>query len=274
MSKILIIEDDIFFGDALLQKLQACGFETLLSRDSASGLNQLGKQHPDLVLLDSALPRMGGYELLEAKQKDPAIARVPVIIITGSDQPAEIDRAFALGVKDYIVKSEFNQEEAVAKIRSQLTEGGISAAAGASESAEARPKPQSPAGLAGKKIMWVEDDKFLSDIIARKLSTQGCILFHATEGEEALRMLQKERPDLVLLDILLSGIDGFEILERIKSNEGTKHTPVILLSNLGQKADIEKGRTLGAARFLVKATVTLDEIIEEIKTVLKEVSRK
>ena len=121
--------------------------------------------------------------------------------------------------------------------------------------------------------MWVEDDKFLSDIIARKLSTEGCGLVHATEGEQALKLLEKEKPDLILLDILLSGLDGFEILKRIKDNAETKNTPVILLSNLGQKSDIDKGKTLGAARFLIKATVTLDEIVEEIKTVLKENSK-
>ena len=129
-------------------------------------------------------------------------------------------------------------------------------------------------GIAKKKVMWVEDDSFLGDIIARKLSMQGCGLVHATEGEEALKLLEKESPDLILLDILLSGIDGFEILRRIKENEKTKKVPVILLSNLGQKEDVEKGKSLGAARFLIKATVTLDEIVEEIKTVLKEVGSK
>ena len=122
--------------------------------------------------------------------------------------------------------------------------------------------------IAGKKIMWVEDDKFLSDLIARKLVNEKCILLSATEGEEALTVIHKEKPDVVLLDILLSGIDGFEILSRLKANASTKDIPVILLSNLGQKPDIERGSKLGAARFLIKATVTLDEIIDEIKGVL------
>ena len=92
----------------------------------------------------------------------------------------------------------------------------------------------------------------------------------AKEGEEPLSLLAKEKPDLILLDILLSGLNGFEILKRIKSDAATKSVPVILLSNLGQKEDVSKGASLGAARFLIKATVTLDEIVEEIKTVLKE----
>lgn len=121
--------------------------------------------------------------------------------------------------------------------------------------------------LEGKKILWVEDDNFLNDLIARKLSTEKCVLIHATEGEEAVRLAEKELPDIIVLDILLPGIDGFEILKRVKASDKTKNIPVILLSNLGQKSDIEKGRNLGATRFLIKAAVTLDEIVAEIKAV-------
>ncbi len=274
MAKILIIEDDIFLGDVLMQKLKSRGYEALLSRDGTSGLKQIRQQHPDLVLLDIILPQMNGYEVLEAKQKDPTIASIPVIVISNSGQPLEINRALALGVKDYLVKAQFDPEEVIVKVRLQLSQVGESATSAAEKSTELKPASKGSTDLAGKKIMWVEDDKFLSEIIARKLSMQGCVLFHATEGTEALKILEKEELDLILLDILLSGIDGFEILKRIKSGEKTKHIPVILLSNLGQKEDIEKGKMLGAARFLIKAMMTLDEIVEEIKTVLKEASNK
>lgn len=145
----------------------------------------------------------------------------------------------------------------------EVTRGGMGAGgAGVGSGSEST--------LVGKKIMWVEDDKFLSDIIARKLSTTGATLVYATEGEGALALLQKEKPDLLLLDILLPGVDGFEILRRVKADVGLKTTPVIMLSNLGQREDVEKGKALGAVRFLIKATVTLDEIVAEIQAVLRE----
>lgn len=272
MPKILIVEDDIFLGDVLMQKLKSAGYDALLARDGASGLRQLREWKPDLVLLDIILPQMNGYEVLEARQKEPAIADIPVIVISNSGQPVEINRALALGVKDYLVKAQFDPEEVITKVRLQLSkdDGTVppSSTTDAVSSQAPAMLPQN-SGLAGKKIMWVEDDKFLSDIIARKLSLQGCTLLHATEGEEALRLLEKEKPDLILLDILLSGISGFDILTRIKSNPDVKHIPVILLSNLGQQEDVEKGKALGAAQFLIKATVTLDEIVEEIKSILK-----
>lgn len=116
----------------------------------------------------------------------------------------------------------------------------------------------------------MEDDQFLNDIIARKFSATKCLFFHASEGEEALKIISQEVPDVVMLDIILSGMDGFEILRRIKSDPKIKHIPVILLSNLGQATDIEKGKSLGAARFLIKATVTPNEIIDQIREVINE----
>jgi len=122
--------------------------------------------------------------------------------------------------------------------------------------------------LEGKKIVWVEDDPFLNKIIKQKLSATKCVFFNAAEGEEALKIINEKIPDIVMLDILLPGMDGFEILRRIKSNPKTKNIPVILLSNLGQTSDIEKGKSLGAVRFMVKATVNPDEIINQIQEVL------
>lgn len=122
--------------------------------------------------------------------------------------------------------------------------------------------------LKGRTIMWVEDDPFLSDVIAKKLGGEECAMLHASSGEQALVMLETAKPDLLLLDIVLPGMDGYEVLERIKQSEKTKNIPVIMLSNLGQRSDVEKAKQLGAIRFFIKAMSSLDEVIEEIKTVL------
>ena len=123
--------------------------------------------------------------------------------------------------------------------------------------------------LEGKKIMWVEDDKFFNDILFRKLSKKGCVLVNTDDGKKALDLAKKEKPDVILLDILLPEMSGFEILEQIRKEPTIKDTPVILLTNLGQKEDIEKGHRLGATKFLIKATISLDEIVDEIAGVLE-----
>lgn len=269
MKNILIIEDDAFLGDVLLEKFKKEGFVAYLVRDGREGLGKIKELNPDLILLDIILPTMNGYEILEAKQKDPEIEKIPVIVISNSGQPVEIDRALALGVKDYFVKAQFDPEEVMAKVRNFFKKTGEQEI----DIAVDQESKTSSGQLAGKKIMWVEDDSFLSDIIARKLSAEKCVLVHAKDAEEALVMVEKEMPDMILLDILLPGKNGFELLESLKGNPKVKDIPVVLLSNLGQKSDIEKGKNLGAKRFLIKATLNLDEVIDQIEEVLAETKK-
>lgn len=269
MKKILIIEDDVFLGDVLTQKLKNEGFDLVLARDGQEGYDKIKSFHPDLILLDIILPKMNGYEILEQKQKDPSLIDIPVIIISNSGQPVEINRAFALGVKDYLVKAQFDPEEALVKVRAQLEKIEKNKDE-VTPTSNAKDTKADKVSLEGKKILWVEDDQFLNDIIARKLSATKCIFFQCSEGEEALKIANKEMPDIIILDIILSGMDGYEILRRIKNDQNLKHIPVILLSNLGQESDIEKGKSLGAELFLVKATVTPNEILDQIKKVIAQ----
>lgn len=123
--------------------------------------------------------------------------------------------------------------------------------------------------LSGKKVLWVEDDLFLSSLISKKFSSKGCVLEFATTAQAALDSLKKNKPDILLLDVMLpGGVDGYEVLKQIKENADTKSVPVILFSNLSQESDVEKGIKLGAARFIIKATVELDDIITEVQEVL------
>lgn len=123
--------------------------------------------------------------------------------------------------------------------------------------------------FAGKKVLWIEDDSFLSGLIGQRFGELGAILFSANNGKDAIDITKAEKPDIILLDILLPGIGGFEILKSIKEDPATKDIPVIILSNLSQKSDIEKGQKLGAVKFLIKASVNLDEIVAEVEKVLK-----
>ncbi|MGM0482602.1 MAG: response regulator [Patescibacteria group bacterium] len=124
--------------------------------------------------------------------------------------------------------------------------------------------------IAGKKIMWVEDDPELNNIMQRWLSRYDVDIVHATNGTDALEMIGKERPDILLLDIMLPDIDGFSILEKIKNESTLKDIPVILFSNLSQEEDVNRGYKLGASRFIVKSTVFLENLAGEIRNVLRE----
>ncbi len=117
-------------------------------------------------------------------------------------------------------------------------------------------------------MLVVEDDTLLKDMLGQQLTKEGWQALHATDGEQALALAESEHPDIILLDLLLPGMSGFEILSTLKENDSTKDIAVIILSNLGQQEDIDKGIKLGAADFLIKSNFTLDEVSAKIKQVL------
>lgn len=116
-------------------------------------------------------------------------------------------------------------------------------------------------------VLLVEDDNFLRDIIHKRLENEGFKVIKAEDGDQALLEINQSNFDIVLLDIILPNVNGFEVLAKIKNHENEKiqNIPVIMLSNLGQESDIEKAMSMGASNYLIKAHFTTDEIIEKIK---------
>ncbi len=120
-----------------------------------------------------------------------------------------------------------------------------------------------------KTILVVEDDFFVSRAYAIKLEKENLNVQSVTDGEAAIDYLKKnEVPNLVLLDLMIPKKSGFEVLKEIKENEKWKNIPVIILSNLGQESDIKKGKEMGAAEYIIKADVDIEEIIEKAKKYL------
>lgn len=125
------------------------------------------------------------------------------------------------------------------------------------------------AKLDGKKILLAEDDDLMAQMLAKKISDENAVIERAADGEAAIEMLKAKKYDIILLDLMLPKVDGFGILAMLNTIEMSKGTPVIILSNLGQKADVEKGTALGAKKFLIKALLSLDDIADTILEVLK-----
>jgi len=119
-----------------------------------------------------------------------------------------------------------------------------------------------------KKILIIEDDPFLSEMYSAKFSQSGFQTELATDGKLGLEKIKTSQPDLVLLDIVLPKIDGFEILKEIKEDSKLKKIPVILLTNLGQKNEVEKGLALGADEYIIKAHFTPTAVVAKVKEVL------
>jgi DNA-binding response OmpR family regulator len=123
-------------------------------------------------------------------------------------------------------------------------------------------------GKFNTKILLVEDDKMLADMYITKFSKEGLKVIRAEDGAQGLEMAKKEKPDLVLLDIIMPKLDGFAVLKELKNDPSMGTTHVLLLTNLGQTEDVEKGKQLGADDYFIKANHTPAEIVEKVKYLL------
>lgn len=120
-----------------------------------------------------------------------------------------------------------------------------------------------------KKIFIVEDDNFLQGLEATKLKKEGYDIVTASNADDAMKVISSgERIDLILLDLLLPGADGFMILEKIRENKDMLTIPVIVFSNLSEEKDIKRAQKLGISEFMVKSNFTLDELAKKIQTVI------
>lgn len=265
-KKILLVEDEQVLADVLDAKLKKEGYETNVAYEGEDGYKKINEWKPDLVLLDIVLPKMNGYEVLEKMQTDNN--KTPVIIISNSGQPVEIERTKKLGAVDYLVKTQFDPMEVITKVNDYLKSGATGSQAASTVAETITPAPSSNSGI---KVLLVEDDKFLRDICGTKLMKEGFQVVEAVDGQTVVKTLEKEKPSVVLLDIVLPSINGFEVLAQIRSNPdpAIAKTPVLMLSNLGQEDDVKKAMELGASDYLIKSNFTTQEITDKIKKTLK-----
>ncbi len=268
---VVLIEDEEILSNILADKLRRMGYRVETAFDGEAGYELIEKSAPDLVLLDMMLPKLNGFGVLERLHEAGKLPALPVIVISNSGQPVEIERAEKLGIRDYLVKLNFDPDEVLEKVREVFGESGETAQTVDNEE-EIEPEHHTSEGApahTGEKanVLVVEDDLFIADLLGRKLHTKFTV-HQAGETKSAEDILSKNPIDIICLDIMLPGEDGYSFLTRLKSNEERKHIPVLMLSNLGQQEEIEKGLSLGAADYLVKANMSPDEILERVEEVL------
>ena len=116
--------------------------------------------------------------------------------------------------------------------------------------------------------MVIEDDRFLSSLIKARLEKDGFCVIQSFDGEEAIQMLKQDKPNLIILDLIMPKVTGFEVLQTISITPGFESVPVVILSNLAQDSDIEKARQLGAKEYFVKVKISIDDLIGKIKALM------
>ncbi len=119
-KKILLIEDEELIITLLQRKLEKEGYQVSVAKDGIEGMEKMREDSPDLILLDIVMPRMGGFEVMEEMRKEKELKIIPIIIISNSGQPVELDRAKKLGARDWLIKTEFDPQEVLTKVKKQI----------------------------------------------------------------------------------------------------------------------------------------------------------
>ena len=250
---ILIVEDESFLSEMYQTKFENLGYEVAVAQNGEDGLKKMRKEKPDLVLLDIIMPVIDGYTVLKMIRSDPGLKRTLVVVFSNLGQEEEITKGLQLGAEDYLVKSSLTPTELVKKVATVLAKG---------ESDKAD-------HLKKIKVLIIEDTKDIIDIYTKRFDTEGFDYKVAENGAWGLKLAQAEPWDVIILDLMMPAMNGFESLDTLRATPKLKETPVIVLSNSIEPDEMQTVKAHGATDVFMKARVTPMQICTRIRELTK-----
>jgi CheY-like chemotaxis protein len=235
---VLVIDDDDNAREILARGLAKEGFRVLRASSGEEGLKVAREQRPDVITLDILMPGMDGWAVLKTLKSDPKVAEIPVVLITMVDGR---DMGKTLGAADYLPKP-IDRERLSAVLRKYKCT-----------------TPPCP-------VLLVEDDEATRELVRRTLSAGGWTVREAANGREALTMIERSRPDLVLLDLMMPEMDGFEFLEQLRARPEWRSIPVVVVTAKDLTTE-DRERLNGRVRSIVQKTPhTHEDLARELRS--------
>ncbi|MEJ2552463.1 MAG: response regulator [Gammaproteobacteria bacterium] len=238
-TSILVVDDEESNRDILSRRLIKEGYAVTVAEGGKQALDMLRLERYDLVLLDIMMPGIDGYEVLRRIRAEPVLHDIPVIMVTALGDESSIKRCLALGATDYVGKP-FELTFLKSRIRQAIL--------ALSNLRRSNAETVTPAAT----ILVVEDDEVNRDLLARRLGKAGYTTHVAANGVEALKLINQHVYDLILLDIMMAQLDGYQILQKIRTRDTFKDTPIIMISALADAASIARSMELGANDYIMK----------------------
>ena len=255
-KRILVVEDDALNMKLARTILSLKGFEILEATEAEIGLNLAQKHKPDLILMDIQLPGMDGLTATGKIKNNPDISDIPVIALTSHAMEGDEKKAIDAGCDGYITKP-IRRQTFLEQIGLYLKRGAVKPQ-----------KPPAPNLRHRDRILIVDDEPLNIKLLAAKLQFDNYEILTATGGRKALEIVASNRPDIILLDIMMPEMNGYEVIRRLKSSPETENIPIILVTALNQPEHKKKGMDAGADDFLNKPVNTL-ELQARVRSLLK-----
>jgi len=240
-ATILIVDDNDMNRDLLARRLSQAYYDVIDVGSGKEALEIAENRKIDLVLLDILMPEMDGYQVLEHFKGNPKTRTIPVIMLTAVHEMDSVVRCFELGADDYLTKP-YN----IPFVRSRIA-SCLRGKANINNNEEA----------ASARILVVDDNNVNRDILQRRLEREGYIVDTAENGRQALEEIEHSNYDLILLDILMPEMDGYDVLRSLKASDKHKDIPVIMLTAVHESDSVRSCIDMGAADYLLKPYNTM-----------------
>ena len=238
---VLVIDDDDDVHIVMRRRLEREGIRVISAMSGPAGLDKARSESPDLIVLDVLMPDVDGWTVLTTLKRDAELARIPVVMASMVEQT---HRGFSLGAAEYLVKP-IDRETLISTVRRFV-----------------RSSPDAT-------ILVADDDPETRLLVRRALERQGWTVTEASDGREALAACAAARPSLLVLDLIMPGPDGFEVLEQLRSDPALADLPVVVLTALELTAEQRQRLEAGARRVLSKGSASLDALCSEVTKILQ-----
>jgi adenylate cyclase len=239
-NRVLVVDDDSTMRDMMRRYLAREGFDVVTAKDGAEGLALAKELRPSVVTLDVFMPGMDGWSVLKALKADPILSEIPIVMVTMLDEQR---KGFALGASDYLTKP--------------VDRAQIASVLGRFKSSESAPR-----------ALIIEDDRTTREMMRRLLVSEGWQASAVENGRAALDELRASRPELILLDLMMPEMDGFEFLSHLRETGEFAAIPVIIVT--AAELTSEERRTFGdgVQHILLKASYEPEELLKQIRRVV------
>jgi adenylate cyclase len=243
---VLVIDDDPTVRELMRRHLERDGVEVITADGGIEGLRLVREHHPAIITLDVMMPDMDGWRVLRDLKADEALARIPVVMVTILD---EKNKGYALGASDYLNKP-VSREQLSDMVRRFLV----------------RP--------AGAHVLVVEDDETTRTMMRRMLVSEGCLVSEAVNGKRALERISDERPDMILLDLMMPEMNGFEFLQKLRGDPEIADIPVIVVTAADLSEADRAELNGGVEEVLQKSELNREHLLNEVRRQVVRVTNR
>ena len=242
--KVLVVDDEPNIRELLKYELTADGYAVLEAATGEETLAIARREHPAIITLDILMPGIDGFDILSLLHRDPETAAIPVILVSVID---DREKGFRLGAVDYVVKPIDRKEfiESIHRVAARLD------------------------GARRRQVLVVDDDRMITEALQVMLAGEGFDVLIAYDGETAIEQTLAHAPDLIVLDLKLPGISGYEVMRRLKNMPGTSTTPIVVTTASELSRAKTKSLALGASEYLTKP-LPREKFLEILKGLLAE----